>query len=104
MTYPSTARFAASKDPARLNIKGEQDRVLDIWYQASPTDAPRHFGHTWDIRGWDPKDEGKWTFNRSDVAIENEWWPAVYVHDTLAALLDHLEATFVEGVPANMPN
>lgn len=102
--YPSTARFVVSKDPARLNIKGEKDRILDIWYQSGPTAAPRHFGHTWDIRGWGPENEGKWTFNRSDVAIENEWWPAIYQHDTLAGLLYHLEATFVEGVPANVPS
>jgi hypothetical protein len=106
-TYPSTARFVASKDPARLNIRGEKDRILDIWYCPAPGAERRHFGHTWDIQDSHPLMQdvnGKWTFNRSDVAIENKWWPAIYQHDTLAALLDHLEATFVEGVPANQPD
>lgn len=73
MTYPSTARFFVVKDPARLNILGKPDRVLDIWYRPNLNVPARHFAHTWDIRGWAPEDEGKWTFNRSDVAIENEW-------------------------------
>lgn len=104
ISLPSTARFFAHKDPARLNIKGEPDRILDIWYRSEPNQPARHFGHTWDIRDSHPlmKDvNGKWTFNRSDVAIENEWWPAVYRHDTLADLLNYLEETFVEGVSAN---
>ncbi len=103
MTYPSTVRFFASKDPKRLNIKGEPDRVLDVWYRTTSDATPQHFGHTWDIRGWGEENEGKWTFNRSDVAIANQWWPAVYTHATLTDLLTHLESTFIEGVPANQP-
>jgi hypothetical protein len=102
--YPFTARFFAAKDPARLNIEGQPDRVFDIWYQRERGVAAAHFGHSWTIQDWAPEDEGKWTFNRSDVAIVNNWWPAIYQHDSLAALLEHLEQTFVEGVPANEPN
>lgn len=97
--YPSTARFFVVRDP----LRGPTDHVLEVMYRATPEAAPREFAHVWDIRDWAPKDEGKWTFNRSDVCIANEWWPSLYTHDTLAALLDHLEATFVEGVPANQP-
>lgn len=104
MSYPSTARFFAAKDPERRNIEGDTDRVLDIWYRPTLNVPAKHFGHTWDIQGWTPELEGKWTFNRSDVAIANEWWPASYQHESLQALLDHLEETFVEGVPANQPD
>lgn len=98
-TYPSTARFSISRNPRR----GPTDRVLGVMYRATP-DAPlAEFAHVWDIRGWDPKNEGRWTFNRSTVAIANQWWIAIPVHDTLADLLNHLEATFVEGVSANRP-
>jgi len=69
-----------------------KDTVLTILYRGY------HFGHTWQI----PEDFGKangagqWTFNRGKVAINNEYWPPVYSHDTLEQLLAHLEATFVE--------
>ena len=101
-SLPSTARFFAVRDPNRIGIDGKPSRILEIMYR-TPGNEPREFAHTWDIRGWASENEGKWTFNRSDVAIENEWWPAIYEHDTLAHLLNHLEETFVEGVPANRP-
>lgn len=102
----TTAHFTASKDPTRLNIAGNPDRVLDVWYQNTPTEAPRHFGYCWDIQDSHPfmaRWNGKWTFNRGEVPIDNRWWPAIYHHETLSDLLAHLEATFVEGVPANQP-
>lgn len=99
--YPSTARFSISRDPNRCGIDGKPSRILEIMYQSTPESEPREFGHTWDIRGWEPENEGKWTFNRSIVAAENEWWPAIYTHNTLADLLNHLEETFTEGMPTN---
>lgn len=98
-TYPSTARFSISRNPRRDST----DRVLEVMYQATPDAQSAEFAHVWAIQGWDPKDEGKWTFNRSHVAIAHQWWIGIPVHDTLADLLNHLEATFVEGVPANRP-
>ena len=102
--YPSTARFFCVRDPERRGIDGQPSRIVEVMFRATPDAEPREFAHVWEIRGWKPEDEGKWTFNRSTVCILNKWWPAVYVHDTLADLLNHLEDTFVEGVPANQPD
>lgn len=101
---PSTKRFFAIRDPDRRGIDGKPSRILEVMYRASPEDTPREFAHVWEIRGWAPEDEGKWTFNRSDVCLANDWWPVIYTHDTLQDLLNHLEETFVEGVPANRPS
>lgn len=98
-----TARFYVVRDPNRLGIDAKPSRIMEVMYKATPESEPREFGHTWDIRGWGPEDEGKWTFNRGVVPIANEWWPPIYVHNTLQDLLNHLEETFVEGVPANIP-
>ena len=95
MSYPSTARLRVWRDPQRP----PNQRILEIAYHDG-----REFGHTWEIHDWTPELEGKWTFNRGDVPIASEWWPAEYYHDTLQGLLDHLEATFAEGVPANRPD
>ncbi len=97
--YPSTARFFVIRDFERP----ADSPILEVMYRATPDAQPREFAHVWPVRGWRPADEGKWTFNRSDVCMANEWWPADYIHDTLADLLNHLEETFVEGVPANQP-
>lgn len=96
----STLRFFVVRDPARA----ASDPVLDIMYRGDLNRPAREFAHVWQVRGWEPEREGQWTFNRSDVAIENRWWPAIYDHDTLQAMLDHIEATFEEGVPANQPS
>lgn len=99
-----TKRFFVMRNPLRRGIDDKPSRIMEVYYQPEPGIAPREFGHVWDIRGWTPEDEGKWTFNRSTVCIENEWWPAIYTHNTLQDLLNHLEETFVEGVPANRPS
>lgn len=98
-----TARFFVLRDPNRRGIDGKPSRIFEVMYQPDPTKPAQEFAHIWQIRGWGPEDEGKWTFNRSDVCIANEWWPAIYKHETLQGMLDHLEQTFVEGVPANVP-
>lgn len=103
--YPeSTARFSAYRDPLRLSIDGKPSRISEIVYRSTPDGEPQEFAHCWQIRGWAAEDEGKWTINRSDVCIANKWWPAEYRHNTLQDLINHLEATFVEGVPANQPS
>jgi len=93
----STKRFIVIHDPNRRGIDGKPSRICEIMYKG------REFGHTWEIKGWAPEDEGKWTFNRSTVAAENNWWIAIHTHNTLQDLLNHLEETFIEGVPANVP-
>lgn len=78
-------------------------RIVDISYRLTTSASAQDFGHAWVMRNWPPEHEGKWVFNRGDLPISQDWWPAEYCHPTLAALLDHLEATFVEGVAANKP-
>jgi len=92
---PFTERFFA--------VQSENDRLFHIWYRGDLNRSARLFGYSWNVQGWGIQYDGDWTFNRSDVAIENKWWPAIYQHDTLTDLLNHLEETFVEGVPANRP-
>ncbi len=104
MTYPSTARFFVVRDPDRRDIEGKPSPILEVMYRATPDSEPREFAHVWTMHGWGEENEGKWTFNRSDVCIANEWWPALYKHASLIDLLTHLESTFVEGVPANQPD
>lgn len=101
--FPRTKRFSIVRDPNRLGIDGKPSRILEVMYHRTPDSEPEEFAHIWIMRGWSPEDEGKWTFNRSTVCIKNEWWPAEYKHDTLESLMQHLEETFVEGVPANQP-
>jgi len=101
-----TTRFFVSRNPNRIGINGKPSRIMEIMYQPAPDIAPRCFGHTWDIRDSHPMAadiNGKWTFNRDEVCSANYWWPAVYLHDSLQMLLNHLEDTFVEGVSANVP-
>lgn len=99
-----TARFFVVRDPNRRGIDGRPSRICEVMFKSTPDSEPREFGHTWDIRGWGPEEEGKWTFNRGRVPIDQAWWPAIYVHNTLQDLLNHLEETFVEGVSANVPD
>ncbi len=103
--YPeSTARFAAYRDPQRRGIDGEPSSISEILYRTNENVPWQEFAHCWKMHNWAPEDEGKWTMNRSDVCIANEWWPSEYQHDSLQKMLDHLEATFIEGVPANQPD
>lgn len=104
--YPSTARFFISRNPERLST----DPILDIKYRRDSASPLLHFGHTWVIEGYGPEYDGRYWFNRADVAIEHEYWdtdgghPSKTTYDSLAALLDHLETTFQEGVPFNRPD
>ncbi len=103
--YPSTSRFLISRDPERLST----DPILDIKYRASPNSVHQPFGHCWVISGYGPEYDGRYWFNRSNVAIQHEYWdtdgghPSKTTYSSLAALLGHLEATFQEGVPHCKP-
>ncbi len=103
MNFPSTKRFSIIKDPNRRGIDGKPSRILEIMYKASETSIAEEFAHIWDIRGWEPENEGKWIFHRSDVCFTYEWWPSIYIHNTIEDLLNHLEETFHEQ-SANKPD
>lgn len=93
MSYPKTVRFSI----VRSDTRAPHDPVLNIMY------GGQLFGHTWIMKDWAPEYDGKWTFNRADVAIAHRYWPPQYHHDTLEALLIHLEETFQERTASGAP-
>jgi hypothetical protein len=84
---PKTENFYV----ARYEFRPTNDPVLTIYYHGY------QFAYVWQVpASWDQDNAGKWTFNRGEVAIKNEYRPPIYEHDTLEGMLAHLEATFKE--------
>lgn len=106
MNLPSTSRFFIVRDPNRRGINGSPSSIMEIMYRATPISIPAEFAHCWLIKGWGPKYDGRYQINRSDVAIANEYWDSNESggYESLEAMLAHLEATFVEGVPHCKPD
>ncbi len=96
MSLPSTKRFYVVRDPNRHGIDNKPSRIMEVMYKANEISIAEEFCHIWDIRGWAPEDEGKWTINRSNVCIKYEWWPSIYVHNSIEDILNHFEETFHE--------
>lgn len=70
--------------------------VLDVYF-CGERENWKLFANIYQIpEGWvvEHRADKKWTFNRADVCIENEWWPEEYYFDDVKSLIKYMEEHF----------
>ncbi len=99
----NTKRFYVIRDPNRLDITGKPSKIMQVMYKPDKGSIAEEFCNIWEVKGWSPEIDGKWTINRTDICFKYEWWPGEYYHNSIKNMLDYFEENFHE-TSANKPD
>lgn len=89
----ASPRFKVIRDYTRRAIDGTfASNVLEVYF-CGKTENWELFANIYTVpESW--PDAGKWTFNRADVCIKNEWWPEEYYFEDVKSLIKYMEEHF----------